>query len=105
MSPPPSADLPLSQRIMALAQTLQFAWFVGHVSLLLCTVRYSLSYLTFNYNSRMAAFTYRTAFVSAAVTYGIVVYKAFRARARQAKGQQAPIGMVADENVHYLSKL
>jgi len=52
----------------------------------------------------MATFTYRTAFVSAAVTYGIVVYKAFRARARQAKGQQAPIGMVADENVHYLSE-
>jgi len=103
MAPPPPADMPLTQRVMALAQTLQFAWFMGHVTLLFCTVRYALSYLTFNYYSRWATFTYRTSFIAAAVTYGIVVYKAFRARARQGKTQQAQVGMLADENVHYLS--
>ena len=103
MAPPPPADMPLTQRVMALAQTLQFAWFMGHVTLLFCTVRYGLSYLTFNYYSRWATFTYRTSFIAAAVTYGIVVYKAFRARARQGKTQQAQVGMLADENVHYLS--
>lgn len=87
---------------MALAQTLQFAWFMGHVTLLLCTVRYALSYITFNYYSRWATFTYRTSFVAAAVTYGIVVYKAFRAKMRQGKSQQAQRDMVLDENVHYL---
>jgi len=105
MAPPPPADMPLAQRVMALAQTLQFAWFMGHVTLLFCTVRYALSYLTFNYYSRWATFTYRTSFIAAAVTYGIVVYKAFRARARQGKTQQAQVGMLADENVHYLSKV
>ena len=31
MAPPPPAHLPLQQRLMALAQTLQFAWFIGYV--------------------------------------------------------------------------
>jgi len=86
---------------MHLAQTLQFAWFVGHVSLLLCTLRYGLSYLTFNYYSRWAIFSYRTAFVAAAVTYGIVVYKGYRARMRQGKNTGA-LALLADENVQYL---
>lgn len=53
----------------------------------------------------MAQFTYRTAFLSAAVTYGIVVYKAFRARSRAQKPQQGGVlALAADENVQYLGK-
>ncbi|CAD6452900.1 59088740-834c-456c-b64f-40fe1bee502a [Sclerotinia trifoliorum] len=104
MAPPPSPALPLQQRLIQLAQTLQFAWFVGHLSLLFCIFRYGLSYITFNYYSRWATFSYRTAFISAAVTYGIVVYKAFRARARAGRANQAGlISYIADENVQYLS--
>ena len=88
---------------MALAQTLQFAWFVGHVMLLLCALRYGLSYMTFNYYSRWARLSYRTAFVAAAATYGIVVYKAYRARIKSGK-QQGFMPLLADENVHYLGK-
>jgi len=101
MAPPPPASLPLGQRLAALAQTLQFAWFAGHVTLLLATLRYSLSYLTFNYYSRWASFTYRVAFLSACVTYGIVVYKAYRARMRAGK-QGGVVALAADENVQYL---
>ncbi|TVY42333.1 Nucleoporin [Lachnellula cervina] len=104
MAPPPSGSLPLQQRLLQLAQTLQFAWFVGHLTLLFCIVRYGLSYITFNYYSRWAQFSYRTAFISAGVTYGIVVYKAFRARSRA--GSRAPSGVIslaADENVQYLA--
>jgi len=86
---------------MKLAQTLQFAWFVGHVSLLLCTLRYGLSYITFNSASRWARFSYRLAFLSAAVTYGIVVYKGYRARTRQGKSTGV-LALLADENVQYL---
>ncbi|KUJ17054.1 uncharacterized protein LY89DRAFT_70489 [Mollisia scopiformis] len=104
MAPPPSASLPLQQRLIQLAQTLQFAWFVGHLTLLFCIARYGLSYITFNYYSRWARFSYRTAFVSAAVTYGIVVYKAFRARSRPgAKAPPSALALVADENVQYLA--
>jgi len=104
MAPPQvTANTPLTQRLLALAQTLQFAWFCGHVTLLLCTVRYGLSYITFNYYSRWAQFSYRTAFIAAAATYGIVVYKAYRARVRAGKAnQQGMISLAADENVQYL---
>ncbi|KAI6244941.1 Nucleoporin [Erysiphe necator] len=81
MAPPQSA-MPLQDRLLQLAQTLQFAWFVGHLTLLLSIMSYGFSYITFNYYSPKAIFSYRTAFLSAALTYGIVVYKAFRARAR-----------------------
>ncbi|PMD50398.1 uncharacterized protein K444DRAFT_546723 [Hyaloscypha bicolor E] len=104
MAPLPSANQPLQQRLLQLAQTLQFAWFVGHLSLLFCIFRYSLSYITLNYYSRWAQFSYRTAFISAAVTYGIVVYKAFRARSRAgSKAQGGVLALAADENVQYLA--
>lgn len=81
---------------------MQFAWFCGHVTLLLCTFRYTLSYITFHANSRWARFSYRTAFVAAAATYGIVVFKGYRARAKSGKGQGSPMAIVGDENVQYL---
>ena len=101
MAPPPPASLPLQQRLLQLAQTLQFAWFVGHVTLLLSASRYFLSYVTLKYYSRMAQFTYRTAFLSAAAPDGIVVYKAYRARARSGK-QGAVTSLAGDANVQYL---
>lgn len=105
MAPPPSSAIPLQQRLIQLAQTLQFAWFVGHLTLLFCVARYGLSYITFNYYSRWARFSYRTAFISAAATYGIVVYKAFRARSRPGAipPAKSPLAIIADENVQYLA--
>jgi hypothetical protein len=103
MAPPPPANLPLGQRLAALAQTLQFAWFGGHVFLLFATLRYSLSYITFNSASKWAAFSYRLAFLSATVTYGIVVYKAYRARMRAGK-QSGVTSLLTDENVQYLGE-
>ena len=81
----------------------RFGWFVGHVTLLLCTLRYGLSYITFHPYSAWARYSYRTAFVAAAATYGIVVYKAYRARARAGSRQQGgPLALAGDENVQYL---
>ncbi|KAH7031388.1 uncharacterized protein B0I36DRAFT_363081 [Microdochium trichocladiopsis] len=104
MAPPPSPNLPLQERVLQLVKTLQFAWFSGHLVLLLCIARYSLSYITFNYYSRMARFSYRLAFISAALTYGIVVYKTFRARQKVgAKYPGSIMGLASDENVQYLA--
>jgi len=104
MAPPPATNQPLQQRVLQLAQTLQFAWFVGHVTLLLCTIRYALSYITFHYYSRWARYSYRTAFVAAAATYGIVVFKSLRARSRSGKPQGSPVAIIGDENVQYLGE-
>ncbi|KAI9669459.1 MAG: hypothetical protein M1817_004684 [Caeruleum heppii] len=103
MAPPPSSSLPLTTRLMEIAKTLQFAWFVGHLTLLFCSFRYCLSYLTFNYYSKWAQFSYRTAFLAAAGTYGIVVFKAYRARLKAGQRQQnALMPLLTDENVQYL---
>ncbi|KAK4505234.1 hypothetical protein PRZ48_003197 [Zasmidium cellare] len=102
--PPPTAPgESLQDRLLKLAQTLQFAWFVGHVTLLFTTLRYGLSYIFFNYYSRWAQFSYRTAFVAAAATYGIVVFKGYRARQKSGKAPQSPVALVTDENVQYLA--
>lgn len=62
-----------------------------------------MSYITFNYYSTWAQLSYRTAFISAAATYGIVVYKAFRARTRAgSRAQGGLLSFAADENVQYL---
>jgi len=95
----------LTERVLALAKTLQFSWFAGHLTLLLAAFRYFLSYVTFNYYSKTAQFTYRLAFVAAAATYGIVVFKAYRARMktqRRAFPPEGPVGLLKDENVQYL---
>jgi hypothetical protein len=103
MPPAPNPSLPLQERLLALAKTLQFAWFAGHLTLILTTVRYFLSWIRFNYFSTMAQFSYRTSFVAAATTYGIVVYKTQRARARTgAKPAGGIVGQLADENIQYL---
>ncbi|KAF7627791.1 hypothetical protein AFCA_001875 [Aspergillus flavus] len=103
MAPPPPSNLPLAERLKALAQTLQFAWFAGHVTLLLSVFRYLLSYITFNYYSSSAQVSYRLAFLSAAATYGIVVYKGHIARGRlQGSVPNIAVKLAGDENVQYL---
>lgn len=74
------------------------------MTLLLCTFRYALSYVFLNYYSRWARFSYRTAFVAAAATYGIVVFKGYRARQKSGKGPGSPLALAGDENVQYLGK-
>lgn len=58
-----------------------------------------------NYYTRTAQVSYRTAFIAAAVTYGIVVYKTMRARAKTgARAAPSPLALLADENIQYLGK-
>lgn|ERR1700761_6954380 len=95
------APPPLQERVLRLVQTLQFGWFVGHVSMLFFTFRYGLYYITLKSNLTWAKFSYRIAFWSAVVTYGIVVYKGYRARVRQGKPTH-PMALIADENIQYL---
>lgn len=73
------------------------------MTLILTTIRYTFSWLRMNYYGGMAKFSYRTSFLAAAVTYGIVVYKTQRARAKT--GNKMPggvVGLLSDENVQYL---
>jgi hypothetical protein len=75
-----------------------------HLTLLISVLRYSLSFITFNFYSSWAVFSYRLAFVSAAVTYGIVVYKGHFARGVQGSVPQIVTKLISDENVQYLGE-
>lgn len=70
--------------------------------LLLSVFRYSLSYITFNYYSTWAQLCYRLAFVCAAATYGIVVYKGYSRGRLQGPVPAMAMKLVTDENVQYL---
>lgn len=74
-----------------------------HLTLILSVLRYSLSWIRMNYYTRMAQFSYRLAFVAAMLTYGIVVYKTLRARAKAGMkfSPQVAVSLIGDENVQY----
>ena len=77
----------------------------SHLTLILSVVRYSLSWIRFNYHATWAVLSYRLTFISAAVTYGIVVYKTIRAsRKPSAKPSELPMPLnhLADENLQYM---
>lgn len=75
------------------------------MTLLATTARYSFAIAKFSSSYTSAVIAYRLAFISAAATYGIVVYKAYRARVRAGQfpsGQQGIFKVLGDENVQYL---
>ncbi|PHH58434.1 hypothetical protein CDD82_3037 [Ophiocordyceps australis] len=63
------------------------------------TLIYLFSWIRLSYYSRSGQTSYRTAFLAAAVTYGIVVFKTQRARAKtHTKVPGGVFGLFADEN-------
>lgn len=76
----------------------------SHLTLLISVFRYTLSFISFNYYSSAARISYRLAFVSAAVTYGIVVYKGHFARGVSGNVSQIIVKLISDENVQYFGK-
>lgn len=65
-----------------------------------------MSWIRTHWWTKTAQFYYRTAFVSAIVTYAIVVYKVMRPRIKAGLTltPQYAISLLADENVQYLRK-
>src|SRR5690349_20524213 len=59
----------------------QFVWWLGHVTMLVCTAFYLPFWATFNYKA--GAHWYTRAFFGALVSYSVVVYKSFPVSARQ----------------------
>ncbi|KAG0034566.1 hypothetical protein BGZ81_004110 [Podila clonocystis] len=93
----PPATLPLSDRVQALVKGPQFAWWLGHVTMLVCTGFYLPYWLTFNYKA--GAHWYTRAFFGAVLSYAIVVYKSFPNIQFTAAFAQT---LFAEENVQYL---
>ena len=77
----PSGAVPpqqtLQQRLQTMVQHQQFFWWVGHVIIVLATLFHAFAWFRFNYNTKMALFWYRLAFLGAVGSYGVVVHKMF----------------------------
>lgn len=83
-------------------------WFYRHTTLLLSTAGYTIAIMKFGPVSGVAGFCYRLAFLSAAVTYGIVVFKPYRLRMQNgggAKLQKQVLSLLGDDNVPYFGKI
>lgn len=111
-SSPPSQDL--QRRLQGVLQHQQFFWWVGHVIIVISTIFHFLYWFRFNYNTKMALFWYRLAFLGAVGSYGVVVHKMFfrvspqcptltKAGFREATRQEGLFyRLYLDENAEYL---
>ncbi|KAK9379428.1 uncharacterized protein V2V93DRAFT_349299 [Kockiozyma suomiensis] len=88
--------VPVSTRLIKLAKTLQFAWFAGHVFVLIGVFFYLLSVIRFAPSTPWARFWYREAYLSVVGTYGIVLYRSYRA------STPTVTAVIRDDNVQYL---
>ncbi|KAK9324410.1 hypothetical protein V1517DRAFT_287285 [Lipomyces orientalis] len=93
---PPTPGAPKSQRILQLVKTLQFAWFTGHVFVLLGVFFYALSTVKFSPGTKWARFWYRETFVSVIITYGIVLYRTYKS------SFPTTTALLRDDNVQYM---
>ncbi|KAI9484337.1 hypothetical protein BDB00DRAFT_775144 [Zychaea mexicana] len=93
--PTPSPSSSLQDRILNLVQTLQFAWFAGHVLTLVGSALHFLSVVMF----RSASKPYTIAYVGALISYGVVIYKTHGTPQLNTHYAQR---LVMDENVQYL---
>ncbi|KAG2181270.1 hypothetical protein INT43_008853, partial [Umbelopsis isabellina] len=89
-----SAALPLQERVLKLVKNPQFAWFLGHITVLAGTLFYFISLITFKSNPR----AYSTAYLGALVSYGVVVYKSLGIPQANAAYLQR---LMLDENFQY----
>ncbi|KAG0278113.1 hypothetical protein BGZ95_004708 [Linnemannia exigua] len=92
----PATPSTLSTRLQALVKGPQFVWWLGHLTMLLCTAFYIPYWATFN--SKAGAHWYSRAFLGAVVSYGVVVYKSFPQIKFEAQFLQS---MLVEENVQY----
>lgn len=90
----------LQERLVTLCKHPQFVWFLGHVLLLLCSLRYAVSFIMFSASSHRLA--YRSAFFGSLITYGIVLFKTYsNPRTRGPINIQLAAKIWADENMQY----
>ncbi|QID86582.1 Transmembrane nucleoporin [Saccharomyces pastorianus] len=102
-SAPPTRDQSLVQRFMAVAKSLQFAWFTGHSVVLISTILYLF---------KMSEVYYRLVYLGVIESFGIIIYQQFFTRneplqtpgaaATKASVKSRISGLLKSEDVLYL---
>lgn len=96
-APKPAASNPTASKhakLEQLAKTTEFAWFLGHVGVLLGTI-FTVLFAAF---PRISNFEYRFAYVSAIVSFAIILRQKYTVGPTKPTVSQ----LVAEDNVHYL---
>lgn len=94
---PETASKPVPNKyakLEQLAKTTEFAWFVGHVGVLLGTL-FSLVFAGF---ARISNFEYRFAYLSAIVSFAIIIRQKYSVSGVKPTVSQ----LFAEDNVHYI---
>ncbi|KAI8057213.1 hypothetical protein BDF22DRAFT_670113 [Syncephalis plumigaleata] len=68
-----SSSSDLSDRLLHMVTHLQFAWWLGHVTVVVCTIVYYLGYFTSYYTMSVPAYSY--ALLGAIASYAVATYK------------------------------
>ncbi|CAI4045637.1 nucleoporin POM33 SKDI_12G0340 [Saccharomyces kudriavzevii IFO 1802] len=99
----PTRDKSLVQRFMAVAKTLQFAWFTGHAVVLISSILYLF---------KMSECYYRLVYLGVIESFGIIIYQQFFTRNEPLQTQDAAAtkasvksriaGLLKSEDVLYL---
>ncbi|CAI4045903.1 hypothetical protein N7582_003679 [Saccharomyces uvarum] len=102
-TPPTTKDQPLVQRFMAVAKSLQFAWFTGHSVVLVSSILYLF---------KMSEVYYRLVYLGVIESFGIIIYQQFFTRneplqtpgaaATKASVKSRISGLLKSEDVLYL---
>jgi len=87
-------------RMMDLAMTLQFAWFIGHVATMFFSLRYVMYFVSFVGGSFWGQTYYRLALIAILLPYSIVIFKSARTKIR-AKQPISALDILVNENGEY----
>ncbi len=88
-----SGPVDIKANLIALAKTIQFSWFAGHVFVLL---GFFLYLITFRSGGRAANFWYRLIYAAVIESFGIIIFQTYKHKSFN------PVILLGDDNVQYL---
>ncbi|GMF07806.1 unnamed protein product [[Candida] boidinii] len=90
--------LTLKEKLLILANTMQFAWFIGHVLTLVFGFVYFLTYRSTN--SKLNYSSYKLMYLSIIESFGIILYQSYKSKNLKI---DKPLELLKNDNVQYIS--
>lgn len=91
-------NLTLKEKLLILANTMQFAWFIGHVLTLLFGSIYFLTYRSTN--SKLNYSSYKLMYLSIIESFGIILYQSYKSKNLKI---DKPLELLKNDNIQYIS--
>ncbi|OUM54393.1 hypothetical protein BVG19_g3776 [[Candida] boidinii] len=88
----------LKEKLLILANTMQFAWFIGHVLTLVFGFVYFLTYRSTN--SKLNYSSYKLMYLSIIESFGIILYQSYKSKNLKI---DKPLELLKNDNIQYIS--